>query len=102
MFSTLKEIILLGKEKFMESKWTGLREIRENIQPGLSSGEESALRLEQEVHDIERCLAGDPTSNLWQDLSVKLTNKKEQLLHMKRRLAGRTPQMESWEYPLPG
>ena len=86
----------------MESKWTGLREIRERIQPGLGSEDEKALRLEQAISDLDRCLKGDATSERWQELNIELTNKKGDLLHMKRRLAGRTPQMESWADPLPG
>ena len=84
----------------MREQFCGLRAIRAEIKPGPRSGEESAIRLEQEVHDMERCLAGDPTSNLWQKLNVQLTSKKQTLLHTKRRLAGRTPQMDSWEDPL--
>jgi len=85
----------------MESKWTGLRAEREKIQPGLGAAEEQVLRLERVVFDLERCLKGDATSIRWQELNGELTNKKEQLLHMRRRLAGRTPQMESWADPLP-
>lgn len=102
IFSTFKEIILLRKGKFMESKWTGLKAIRENIKPTPGYAEQDATRLEQEVHDMERCLAGDPTSTRWKALNVELTNKKAQLLHKKRRLAGRTPEMDSWADPLPG
>ena len=86
----------------MREEFTGLRAIREQIKPGPGARELEALRLEQEVHDLERCLAGDATSTRWIELNVELTNKKETLLHMKRRLLGRTPQMESWADPLPG
>jgi len=62
----------------------------------------SADRLEQDIADLELCLAGNSRSKKWQEIKVILTNKKQELLHMKRRLAGRTPQMESWADPLPG
>ena len=58
--------------------------------------------LERTVADLKLCLAGNPASKRWQELNVELTNKETQLLFMKRRLAHRTPQMESWADPLPG
>lgn len=58
--------------------------------------------LEERVNDLELCLKGNPASKRWKELNVELTGKKMTLLHMKRRLAGRTPQMESWNDPLPG
>lgn len=85
----------------MQEKFTGLRVTREKIQPKPEHFEQDVLRLEQGVYDLERCLAGDSTSKRWQELNVDLTNEKQKLLHMKRRLAGRTPQMESWADPLP-
>jgi len=60
-----------------------------------------AVNLEVKISDIERCLKGDATSKRWQELNMELTNKKQELLYMKRHLAGRTPQMESWADPLP-
>lgn len=56
--------------------------------------------LEEGVNDLELCLKGNPASKRWQELNVELTNKERELLHMRRRLAGRTPQMESWADPL--
>jgi len=86
----------------MESKWTGLRAIREKIQPEVTGVAAIAIRLEHKIADWERALAGDRSSEKHQELTVELNNLKEQLLHMKRRLVGRTPQMESWADPLPG
>jgi len=86
----------------MEAKWVGLRAERELIQPGPGGEEKGIIRLEEKVYDLERCLAGDRTSTRWQELNVELTNNKQELLHKKRRFAGRTPQMKSWEDPLPG
>lgn len=86
----------------MESKWTGLRAIREAILPGPRGGEAEATRKEEKIADLKLCLAGDPTSKRWKLLEIELTNKEADLLHLKRRLAGRTPQMESWADPLPG
>lgn len=85
----------------MESKWIGLRAIRETIQPKPGIREQDVLRSDQKFHDLERCLAGDPTSKRWQEINVELTNEKQRLLNMKRRLAGKTPQMDSWGDPLP-
>ena len=62
----------------------------------------SADRLEQDISDLELCLAGNGRSKKWQEINIILTNKKRELLYMKRRLAGRTPQMNSWADPLPG
>ena len=58
--------------------------------------------LEKKVADLELCLKGNPISKRWQELNLELTNKKNDLLLMKRRLAGRNSTMESWRYPLPG
>lgn len=57
--------------------------------------------LEERINDLELCLKGNPASKRWQELNVELTNKKQEFLFMKRRLAGRTPEMESWADPLP-
>ena len=84
----------------MEEKWCGLRAIRENIQPEVTGVAADAIRLEQRIADWERALAGDRRSEKHQELTVQLNNLKEQLLHMRRRLAGRTPQMASWADPL--
>jgi hypothetical protein len=35
--------------------------------------------LEEEVDDLEKCLAGNPTSKTWQQINIKLTNKKDEL-----------------------
>jgi len=85
----------------MEHEWTGLRAEREQIQQKPGSEELAIIRLERGAQDLERCLTGDATSIRWQQLKVELTNKKQELLHMKRRFAGRTPSMESWADPLP-
>lgn len=85
----------------MEQKWSGLRAEREKIQPAPTSEKRVALKLEQEIHDLDRCLAGDATSKKWQELKVDLDTKKGELLHTRRRLAGRTPDMKSWTDPLP-
>jgi hypothetical protein len=60
-----------------------------------------ADRLEGEISDLERCLKGDSGSERWQKLKVELTNKKKELLFMRRRFAGRNPMMKSWNDPLP-
>jgi len=73
-----------------------------HYEPPPTGARAQALYLEQRISDLERCLTGDATSKRWQELNVELTNKKSELLHMKRRLAGRTPQMKSWADPLPG
>jgi hypothetical protein len=86
----------------MESKWTGLRALREKIQPIPGYEERETGRLEAEVADWKLCLAGNPASEKWKLLRVELTNKESALLNKKRRFAGRTPQMESWADPLPG
>jgi len=71
------------------------------IPPETPSGVKAqAIQLDERVNDLERCLRGDQTSKRWQELNVELTNKKQELLFMKRRLAGRTPQMASWADPL--
>jgi hypothetical protein len=101
MFSTLNQIILFERRKFMEYKFAGPREIREKIIPNLGAYEAKALHLERIISDLERCLMGDRTSTRWQELNVELTRNKGVLLNMKRRLAGRDPTMANWEDPLP-
>ena len=86
----------------MREEFTGLRKIRESIQPEPSGYERAAINLEKRISDLQKCLAGDSTSERWKELNIELTNKKQELLSMKRRLAGRTPQMASWADPLPG
>jgi hypothetical protein len=70
--------------------------------PPPTGAKAEAVHLEAKVNDLELCLKGNPQSKRWQELNVELTNKKQELLFMKRRLAGRTPQMKSWAGPLPG
>lgn len=84
----------------MRETFTGLRAIRENIQPEPSTGERMDAILEEEVNDIEQCLAGNPASKRWQKISVELANKKQELLFSRRRHAGRQPSMDSWNDPL--
>jgi len=86
----------------MQEEFTGVKKIRETIPPGPSTQEKLATHLEEEISDLQKCLAGDSTSKRWKDLNIELTNKKAELLYMKRRLAGRTPLMASWADPLPG
>ena len=86
----------------MGEEFTGLRKIRETLPQGPSPREREATSLEEEISDLQKCLAGDSTSERWKSLNIELTNKKSELLHMKRRLAGRTPLMASWADPLPG
>lgn len=62
----------------------------------------TAVFLQEKIADIELCMKGNPASKRWQKLNIELTNKKGELLYIKRRLAGRTPQMKSWADPLPG
>jgi hypothetical protein len=96
------ELKLLRRPYKMEEEFTGLKKIRETIPPGPSPRERDATYLEEEISDLQKCLAGDSTSKRWKDLNIELTNKKSELLYMKRRLAGRTPLMASWADPLPG
>ena len=84
----------------MEEKWCGLRAIRENIQPEVTGVAADAIRLEDKIADWERALAGDRSSTKHQELTTQLENMKAELLHMKRRLAGRQPSMDSWADPL--
>jgi hypothetical protein len=86
----------------MQQHFVGLRAIREKIQPTPALAQQEADRLEAEIADLKRCLAGDSTSDRWKLLKIELTNKEDELLHRKRRLAGRNPNMESWADPLPG
>ena len=85
----------------MNEQFTGLRAIREAIIPGPRAGQEEATRKEEEIDDLKLCLAGNPASKRWKTIKIELTNKEQNLLHLKRRLAGRTPEMESWADPLP-
>jgi len=85
----------------MIKQFTGLRAIREAIIPGPSTRQQEATRKEEEIADLKLCLAGNPASKRWQSLKMELTNKEQTLLHLKRYLAGRTPEMESWADPLP-
>ena len=86
----------------MQEEFAGLKKAREAIPQGPSPQERAATYLEEEISDLQKCLAGDSTSERWKSLNIELTNKKSELLHMKRRLAGRTPLMASWADPLPG
>ena len=86
----------------MGEEFTGLRKIRETLPQGPSPRERDATYLEEQISDLQRCLAGDSTSKRWESLNIELTNKKQELLYMKRILAGRTPLMASWADPLPG
>jgi len=91
----------MSKDYYPNAKAGALFEARQAYVEPPSAFEAQANKLEERVNDLEQCLKGDPTSKRWQELNVELTNKKETLLMMRRRLAGRTPQMESWEDPLP-
>jgi hypothetical protein len=84
----------------MESKWSGLRAIREQIQPGPSFREKEVARLAEDVNDIKQTLAGVPGTKHRQALELELTKAEGNLLNKRRRLAGRNPQMESWADPL--
>ena len=35
--------------------------------------------LQDEISDLEKCLVGNPASKLWQEINIKLTNKKDEL-----------------------
>jgi hypothetical protein len=85
----------------MKQEWVGIRAMREFIvdKPGLEV--QLADKLESEIADWKLCLAGNPASEKWKLLEIELTNKEVELLHRRRRIAGRTPQMESWADPLP-
>jgi hypothetical protein len=74
----------------------------ESYVPPPTGEAKQAADLEKRINDLELCLKGNPISKRWQGLNVELTNKKQELLFMKRRLAGRTPNMKSWADPLPG
>jgi len=86
----------------MKQEFTGVRATREKILPGPSTEERKRNALQEKISDLEKCLKGDSTSKRWQDIHVELTNDKQALLYLKRRLAGRTPLMDSWADPLPG
>ena len=86
----------------MEEEFAGLKKVRETIPQGPSTQEKLATYLEEEISDLQKCLAGDSTSQRWKSLNIELTNKRSELLYMKRKLAGRTPLMASWADPLPG
>ena len=85
----------------MNEQFAGIRAIRETILPGPRQKEAEAARKEEVIADLKLCLDGNPASKRWQLLKVELTNKEAELLNLKRYLAGRTPQMESWADPLP-
>ena len=84
----------------MELHFTGLRAIREKIKPEPGAVQQDVILLERRIADFERALDGDRSSAKHKHLTVELNNLKVQLLHMKRRLAGRQPSMDSWEDPL--
>ena len=60
-----------------------------------------AITVEKKINDLELCLKGNPISKRWQEINVEMNRLKDTLLTMKRKLAGRTPQMKSWADPLP-
>lgn len=92
----------MSRDYYPNAKAGKLFEARQaNVPPLEGVAAEAALK-EERVKDLEMCLAGNSKSKRWQNLHVELTNKKQELLFIKRRLAGRTPEMESWEDPLPG
>jgi len=91
----------MSREYYPNAKSGALFEARQAYVEPPSGYEAQANKLEEVVNDLEQCLKGNATSKRWQELNVELTNKKGTLLMMRRRLAGRTPQMESWEDPLP-
>lgn len=84
----------------MEEHFTGLRAIRDKIRPGPGTQEAAAARKQAEIDDLKLCLTGNPASERWQLLKMELNNKEAELLNIKRRLAGRMPQMASWAEPL--
>ena len=86
----------------MEEHFTGLRAIREKIKPGLSTVERQAASLAEDILDIKQTLQGGILTKHRQALELELTIKEGELLNIRRRLAGRTPQMASWADPLPG
>ena len=84
----------------MEEKWCGLRAERQKIKPGPGAVERDVILLQNKIADWERCLDGDRRSAKHQEMTVQLNDMKQDLLHMRRRLAGRTPSMKSWADPL--
>jgi len=92
----------MGSDYSPNAKTGALFEARQAYVEPPSGYEAQVNKLEEGVNDLEQCLKGNATSKRWQELNVELTNRKGTLLIMRRRLAGRTPQMESWEDPLPG
>ena len=83
----IKHLNILGKEKMMEEHFTGLRAIREKIQPGPSWQDKEISRLEEKIQDLEMCLAGNPASKAWQDLNLRLTDTKHTLQTIRNRIA---------------
>jgi len=63
----------------MKEYFTGLRAIREQIQPGPSSRDKQIALLEEKIRDLEMCLAGNPASKEWQKINIILTNTKHGL-----------------------
>jgi len=92
----------MSKDYYPNAKSGALFEARRAYVEPPSGYEAQANKLEEALNDLEQCLKGNATSKRWQELNVELTNKKGTLLMMRKRLAGRTPQMESWEDPLHG
>jgi uncharacterized coiled-coil protein SlyX len=70
----------------MKEHFTGLRAIRETIQPGPSSRDKEIALLEEKIQDLEMCLAGNPASKRWQELNVILTNTKHTLQTIQNRI----------------
>lgn len=85
--------------EYIETPYWRLKKPEPIVSPPTGMAKQE-FELEHTVSDLEACLRGDATSKRWQELNRELTNKKQELLHVKRRLAGRTPQMASWADPL--
>jgi len=85
----------------MIERFTGLRAIREALPREPHIAEIQADQKQAAIDDLKKCLSGDSSSKRWQFLKMELTNKEFELLMIKRRFTGRTPDMESWADPLP-
>jgi hypothetical protein len=78
----IKEVNILGGGKFMESKWTGLRAIREEIPPSQGAGEMHLDVLEKRIIDLRKTLTGDTSATRWKELKAELTNREESLRNL--------------------
>lgn len=92
----------MSREYSPNAKSGELFEAREALPRAPTGYELQVASLKSKITDLELCLKGNPTSKRWQEINVEINKLKGTLLDMRRRLAGRTPQMESWADPLPG